>query len=72
VVNNQFYCGDVAIYTSPKSSLGFRLVFPQKRLASGCVVDCFHPISKDIEQIVSQIIIKKYIELMDNFSNIAS
>lgn len=70
VINYQFYAGNIAIYTSPNSPQGFRLVFPQKKLASGQVVECFHPINKEAEQQVTSIIIKKYLELMGNFKNV--
>lgn len=71
VINNQFYVGNIAIYTSPGTQQGFRLVFPNKKLASGKVVDCFHPINKEAGEIVSSAIIKGYIELMDNFNDIS-
>lgn len=67
VLNNQFYIGNIAIYTSPSSKDGFRLVFPNKKLASGQVVDCFHPINKEAEQQVTSAIVKRYLELMDHF-----
>ena len=67
ILNEQFYIGNIAIYTSPSAPQGFRLVFPQKKLASGQVVDCFHPINKEAEQQVTSAIVKKYLELMDNF-----
>jgi stage V sporulation protein G len=70
VINNQFYIGNIAIYTSPISSDGFRLVFPNKKLASGQIVDCFHPITQDAGRMVSEAIIRKYVELMDNFHNV--
>lgn len=70
VLNNQFYIGNIAIYTSPSSKDGFRLVFPNKKLASGQVVDCCHPISKQAGELVSTAIIKKYVELMDNFQHV--
>ena len=70
VLNNQFYVGNIAIYTSPNTSHGFRLVFPNKRLVSGQIVDCFHPINKEAEKVVSSAIIKKYVELMDNFHHV--
>jgi len=70
VINNQFYVGNIAIYTSPSSKNGFRLVFPNKKLASGQVVDCFHPINKEAEGLVSSAIINKYVELMDNFHHV--
>lgn len=70
VLNNQFYCGNIAIYTSPSSSKGFRLVFPNKKLPSGQVVACFHPINKEAEQQVTSAIINKYWELMENFHHV--
>lgn len=69
ILNQQFYIGNIAIYTSPSSKEGFRLVFPNKKLASGQSVDCFHPISKEAEEAISSAVIKKYTELMDNFQN---
>lgn len=68
VIDQQFYIGNIAIYTSPGSRLGYRLVFPNKKLASGKVVDCFYPISKEAGELVSSAIIGKYLELMENFS----
>ena len=70
VINNQFYIGNIALYTSPSSKDGFRLVFPNKKLASGQIVDCFHPISKEVGELVTSAIIKQYVELMENFNHI--
>ena len=70
VINFQFYAGNIAIYTSPSSPQGFRLVFPNKKLASGQVVECFYPICKEAGELVSSAIIKKYVELMDNFHHV--
>lgn len=70
VLNQQFYIGNIALYTSPSTKLGFRLVFPNKKLASGQIVDCFHPISNEAEEQVSSAIIRKYVELMDNFHHV--
>jgi len=67
VINNQFYVGNIAIYTSLSSKNGFRLVFPNKKLASGQAVPCFHPINKEAEEQISSAIISRYIEVMDNF-----
>lgn len=71
VINNQFYVGNIAIYTSPSSPIGFRLVFPQRKLSSGQVIDCFHPINKETEQQVTSAIVTRYLELMDNFQSIS-
>lgn len=70
VVNNQFFVGNIAIYSSPLTKVGFRLVFPNKKLASGQVVDCFFPINKESEQQVTKAIIAKYVELMDGFNHV--
>lgn len=70
VLNNQFYIGNIAVYTAPGSQLGYRLVFPNKRINSGQVVDCFHPINKAAEEVVTSAIVQRYLELMDNFQNI--
>ena len=71
VLNNQFYVGNIAIYSSPSAREGFRLVFPTKKLASGQTVDCFHPISKEAGESVASAIVKKYVELMDNFNHVS-
>ncbi len=67
IINEQFKIGNLAVYSAPRSPLGFRLVFPQKKLASGQVVDCFHPITKEAEQQVTSAIVRRYLGLMDNF-----
>lgn len=69
-VINQFYVGNIAIYTSPGSKLGYRLVFPNKKLTSGKVVDCFYPINREVGDLVTSAIIRRYIELMDNFQHV--
>lgn len=67
VINNQFYISNIAIYTSPSNQSGYRLVYPDKILSNGKRVNCFHPITQEAGDAVSQAIIKKYVELMDNF-----
>ena len=68
VINNQFHIGNIAIYTAPSSKLGFRLVFPNKKLVSGQIIDCFYPINKEAGALVSEAIIKEYLEVMGNFN----
>lgn len=34
------------------------------------MVDCFHPINKDAGELIALAVIKKYIELMDNFHHV--
>jgi len=70
VLNQSIYCGNIAIYTSPGAKLGYRLVFPNRKLGSGRVVECFHPITQEAGTLISEAIIKKYVELMDNFHHV--
>ncbi len=69
-INNQFYIGQIGIYTAPNTSLGYRLTFPTKKLASGKQVPCFYPYVKQAEEIVTKAIVAKYLELMDNFHSV--
>lgn len=70
VIGKKFFVGSIAIYSSPSSKEGFRLVFPNKKLSSGQIIDCFHPINKEAEQLLTSAIIKKYLELMDKFHSV--
>lgn len=70
VINNQFYIGNIAIYTSPSDPLGYRLVYPDKILSNGKRVHCFHPITSEAGEVVKKAIVKEYEELMNNFVHI--
>ena len=63
ILNHAFYIGDVAIY-SRISKPGYRLVYPVKVLVNGARVNCFHPINKDIGQVIEDAVAKKYSELI--------
>ena len=67
VIQNQFYVGNIAIYQAPANSLGYRLVFPTKKLSSGQQIPCFYPFTKEAEEAVTTAIVSKYLELMGNF-----
>lgn len=69
-INNAFHVGNIAIYTAPNNPLGYRLVFPTKKLASGKQIPCFYPFRKDAEEAVTKAIVNKYVELMGNFHDI--
>lgn len=69
-INNSFYVGDLAVYTAPNSRLGYRIVFPTKKLANGKQVACFYPFRKDVEETVTRAIVGKYVELMGNFQHV--
>jgi len=72
VINNQFYIGNIAIYSSPKSTDGYRLVYPIKTLPNGKTVHCLHPINRDAGETVTKAIIGRYKVLIDNFQQIDS
>ncbi len=40
VVNKALYIGNIAIYTSPSTQEGFRLVYPVKTLPNGKEIHC--------------------------------
>jgi len=65
VINQQFYVGNIAIYSSPSTDDGFRLVYPCKVLPNGKKVNCFHPITKTAGEEVHNAVISKYQELME-------
>ena len=64
VINDSFYIGNIAIYASPSSPEGFRLVYPSKTLPNGKDINVFHPINKQSGEIISKAIIEKYKEIL--------
>lgn len=66
VINNQFYIGNVAIYTSPSSPDGFRLVYPSQTLNNGKQVSSIHPITKEAGLVIQKQIVEQYLKLMEN------
>lgn len=69
-INQCLRVGNIAIYTAPGNPLRYRTVFPTKKLSSGRQVPCFYPYRKEAEEYVSKAIIRRFIELMDNFQNV--
>lgn len=62
VVNNDFYFGNIAIFTK-KDGSGIRLVYPQKN-----GIDCVHPINRSVAEAITQEIMAKLRELNRVFS----
>jgi DNA-binding cell septation regulator SpoVG len=60
VVNNSLYIGNIAIYTSPSSPNGFRLVYPAKVLPNGKEINCVHPINRETGAAITAAVIDKY------------
>jgi len=69
VINQQFYVGNIAIYSSPSTEDGFRLVYPCKVLPNGKQINCFHPITKTAGEEVHTAVISKYQELMEKVAD---
>ena len=60
VINNSLYIGNIAVYTSPTNSEGYRLVYPSKVLPNGKEINCVHPINKEAGEAISHAVIRKY------------
>jgi DNA-binding cell septation regulator SpoVG len=68
VLNNQFYIGDVAIYTC-LSRGGYRLVYPTKQFSNKTHFNVCHPINKEVAMKIEGPIIKDYENLMKRCKN---
>ena len=64
ILNNQFFLGNIAIYSSPASSDGFRLVFPAKVLPTGKQIQSVYPINAKTYEAIKRPIIQKLEEIM--------
>lgn len=64
VINDSLYLGNIGIYTSPSSPEGFRLVYPSKTLPNGKAVNVFHPITREVGELISKAIIRKFQEII--------
>jgi len=67
VINNQLYLGNLAIYTSPSSPDGFRLVYPSRPL-NGKQLSIAHPINKETGFLIQKQIVEQYLKLMENLT----
>jgi len=59
IINGSLFVGDVAIFTSFKNPLGFRLVYPDKILKNGKRINCVHPIAKETGRVISEAVISR-------------
>ena len=64
IINSSLYIGNIAIYSSPSTQSGFRLVYPVKILPNGKEINCVHPISKEAGELISKAIIRKFKEVI--------
>ena len=64
VINSSLYIGNIALYTSPSTESGFRLVYPVKILPNGKEIHCIHPINKEAGNLIATAVIQKLREVM--------
>lgn len=62
LIDARFFVGNVAIFTSPSTPGGFRLVYPTKM--GTC---CFRPLSREVGDMIQSAVIAKYQEIMKKF-----
>jgi DNA-binding cell septation regulator SpoVG len=65
VINGTLYAGNIAIHTSLSAPDGLRLVYPDKILPNGKVINCFHPITKEAGEVIKKAIVSKYLDICD-------
>lgn len=65
VVNNQFYLGNIAVYTALSSPGAYRLVYPSKMLSNGKEINIFYPINSSTYESVRKAVVKKLEELVE-------
>jgi len=58
-LDKRFFVGSVAIFTSPATPGGFRLVYPTKM--GTC---CFRPISREVGELIQRNVVARYQELL--------
>ncbi len=68
VINNQFYIGNIAIYTSPASPDGLRLVYPTRVLGNGKNVAIVFPVNQATGFSVQGSIVERYLRLVEKLS----
>ena len=68
VINNQFYLGNLALYSSPSSPTGFRLVYPSRTLSNGKQLSIVHPINKETGLLIQKQIAEQYLKLIEDLT----
>lgn len=63
LINDCFFIGNVAIYSSPSCPNGFRLVFPTK-----AGVSCFHPVNRAVGMKIQNQVISRYLEIIEKLT----
>jgi stage V sporulation protein G len=61
IFDNSFYFASIGIYTRPQG--GYRLTYPTRKTPSSSI-SLFHPISKEIADLIEMAVIEKYEEIV--------
>jgi len=70
VLNDSIYIGSVAIHTCLKNNLGYRLVYPTRKLSNGNFVKCVNPINRETGEAIERAVIAEYKAVVEkNFIN---
>jgi len=64
IINGSICVGDVAIHTCLSNSEGYRLVYPERILASGKKVNCVYPINRQAGDTVQKAVVSEYKKLL--------
>ena len=67
VFENKLALNGIGIHTCLSRS-GFRLLYPNKQLSNGKVVQLYHPINKQVADEIQDTIIGQYEELLENIA----
>lgn len=68
IINNQFYIGNIGIYTTFGKN-EFRLVYPEKTLPNGKVINCVHPINKETGKAMTKAISEAFKSIFVKYSD---
>lgn len=60
VVNNEMFCGSIAVYARPNGS--YRILYPAKKMCDSDL-SIYHPINRDASKAIEEAICKKCEEI---------
>jgi DNA-binding cell septation regulator SpoVG len=68
VINGSLYLGNMAIHTRADGR-GYRLVFPDKTLPNGKLIQCVHPVTREAGELLLQAIVSKFEGLISSIQS---
>ena len=67
VLDEKYYVSSIAIYTR-LNSLGYRLVYPTKKVGEKNI-NIFHPINSEVGKAIDEVVINKVNEIFYEYNN---